>query len=737
MTVSTLNSSAEFATNGVTTVFPIGFKFLAAADLNVTYTNAAGVTQDLVLGVDYTVSGAGDEQGGSITTLTALATGQLGVERDMQAYQPTSLRNQGRFFAETHEDVFDRLTMLVQQILGRIGRSLMRPLGRNYYDAEGRQIKNVDNPTSMQDAATLGWTSQYIAGVVSQIQGPINNAANIFYQAPDGTAWVVQDLSGLRGSDGIGYSAAGGVARTAEDKLREIVSRPDYATDAAFNAAAAGRPSIDSAGNLDAPIKKTNGDITTLRAIASQAAPVIPGVNIHVPSRPALIDQFIDGFFARGMLTAEPINVATERFITAIAAKGQSSISVSSTSSMVSGGGVTIRHVDGSYWPYIITGLTSTSLNIFPALRANVDTTSKFERLWYNRAHPGKFYMRYLAQRIAQGKEFENPLVKGRRVSFVEYGSGTTVALGGLTPTAGVTVNYFPAAPTGSSGSTSTPPRFTFETTAYVEFAAGTSGTAQTGLYPVRDYCDVTAVITAGSDYPFRVSVLDESGRLLAVKTITPPFVSNLYIGHRRNKISFFTGNATSVRFRFESASTSALALAVASIEAFGTQETQGKIVSKENAVIVGLGDSWIAGDAANNPERESIMTQLALEMPRATIINAGLGGNKIDQMLARFDTDVAVHNPDYVIINTGTNEAYNPYSSTYDPTSINAFIAYYLQLIGKIQAIGARPIILGPPALAQSDAEVPALAEWELLNRSRLQYIRLMRALSDRPNAS
>ncbi len=737
MTVTTTTNSATFNTNGVTTVFPFGFRFLNNSDIRVTWTDASGATSQLIEGTDYVVSGAGNESGGSVTTVgAALPAGKLGVQRILAVKQLIDLRNQGAFFAETHEAAFDYLTMLIQQNGGDIERALVHVIGSDWYDAEGKGVRNVSDPVEDMDVANKRWVSQFLATLIGGLViGPVGAAAAVTYTAPDGQLKVVQDMSAERGSSLVGYSAAGGVARTLEAKVREIVSRSDYASDAAFVAAAAGRPSVDADGNLDAPIKKTNGGTTTLRTLASEEPPVIS--SIHVPSRPAFIDQFIDGFAARGMLTAEPINVATERFITAAANKGQTSISVGSTANMVVGGSVVVRHVDGAYWPYVITGSTSTSLNIFPALRANVDTTSKVERLWYNRAHPGKFYMRYLAQRIAKGREFENPLVKGRRVSFVEYGSGTTTALGGLTPTAGVTVNYYPSSPTGASGTTSTPPRFTFETTALVEFSASTSGNAQTGLFPVRDYCDVTAVITSANDHPVRVSVLDETGRLLALKTFSPAFVSTNYLVHRRNKISFFTGNATSIRFRFESASASATALAVASIEAFSTQETQGRIVSKENAVIVGLGDSWIAGDVANTPERESILTQLAIEMPKATIINAGIGGNKIDQMLTRFDTDVAVHNPDYVIVNTGTNEAYSPYSATFDPTAVNAFTAHYLHLIGKIQAIGARPILLGPPALAQSDSEVSGLAEWELLNRSKLQYIRLMRALSDRPSAS
>ena len=96
MTVPTLNSVAEFATNGVTTNFPFFFKFLANEDLVVTYISPAGVSTTLTLGTQYTVNGAGDDDGGSIVTSTALAgPGQLIVSREMQAFQQTSLRNQG------------------------------------------------------------------------------------------------------------------------------------------------------------------------------------------------------------------------------------------------------------------------------------------------------------------------------------------------------------------------------------------------------------------------------------------------------------------------------------------------------------------------------------------------------------------------------------------------------------------------------------------------------------------
>lgn len=209
MTVPTLNSVAEFATNGVTTNYPFFFKFLANEDLVVTYVNPLGVSAVLTFGLQYTVNGAGDEDGGSVVTTTALAgPGQLIVSREMDAYQQTSLRNQGKFLAETHEDVFDRLTMLIQQGFSIFKRALVRPFGRDYYDAENRRIANLADPTELQDAATRGWSEQFIADILETGQGPVNNAANVLYSYPNGTVKTVQSLSGAVGAGGalgIGY----------------------------------------------------------------------------------------------------------------------------------------------------------------------------------------------------------------------------------------------------------------------------------------------------------------------------------------------------------------------------------------------------------------------------------------------------------------------------------------------------------------------------------------------------
>lgn len=202
MTVSTINSVAEFATNGATTSFPFYFKFLENKDLVVTFINSAGISFDLVMGTHYTVTGAGNENGGSVITTTTLAgPGQLIVSRDMEAYQQTSLRNQGKFLAETHEDVFDKLTMLIQQGFSIFRRALFRPLGRDYFFAENRRIVAARDPVDLQDVATKNSTQMAVAeeaalrqAADANLQAQISGGAPVEASAFSPISWHAQSV---------------------------------------------------------------------------------------------------------------------------------------------------------------------------------------------------------------------------------------------------------------------------------------------------------------------------------------------------------------------------------------------------------------------------------------------------------------------------------------------------------------------------------------------------------------
>ncbi|WP_289140823.1 hypothetical protein [uncultured Pseudomonas sp.] len=252
MTVNTISSIAEFDTNGVTTNFPFYFKFLANEDLVVTYVDPQGVSSTLTLGTHYTVNGAGNDQGGSIITISALAgPGQLIASREMDAFQLTSLRNQGKFLAETHEDVFDKLTMLIQQGFAKIGRALLRPFGKNYYDAEGRQIKNLGDPSLAQDAATKSFVQQEIADLLQIGSGSANNAANVLY-VPNGP---------------------GQIPRPVQVRLRDSFSVRDY---------------------IESPIDGTTSNQAGI--VSAVAAALAAGADLYWPAGTYVSTESIPGF---------------------------------------------------------------------------------------------------------------------------------------------------------------------------------------------------------------------------------------------------------------------------------------------------------------------------------------------------------------------------------------------------------------------------------------------------------
>jgi lysophospholipase L1-like esterase len=164
---------------------------------------------------------------------------------------------------------------------------------------------------------------------------------------------------------------------------------------------------------------------------------------------------------------------------------------------------------------------------------------------------------------------------------------------------------------------------------------------------------------------------------------------------------------------------TGSVAVIVDQVDVFAvTGATDRPVIEPDRrAVVVALGDSWIAGDLASTAEREPMTKQLVKELPLCRVINAGVGGNKVQDLLDRFDTDVVPHKPDYVVINTGTNDAYNPASGVFFPNSVDFFEYTYSQLLHKVMEIGARPIILGVPGLAEEDG---TKVNWELNDRAK-----------------
>jgi hypothetical protein len=117
-TVTTSLRTAHFAPTVSTSTFTIPFHFVAKEHLRVVRTlESTGVETTLTLGQHYTVTLPSGSASGRVTLSTAIDSSyELDITRVIPVTQTTSFISEGAYSAKRHEDAFDKLTMLIQQI---------------------------------------------------------------------------------------------------------------------------------------------------------------------------------------------------------------------------------------------------------------------------------------------------------------------------------------------------------------------------------------------------------------------------------------------------------------------------------------------------------------------------------------------------------------------------------------------------------------------------------------------
>ncbi|HGK4040320.1 TPA: phage tail fiber protein [Klebsiella pneumoniae] len=207
MTVSTQVSRNEYTGNGATTQYDFTFRILDKSHLLVQTLDTSESIVTLTLGTDYTVTGVNRYNGGKVVLTSALPVGyKISIERSTPVTQESSIRNQGGFLPEIHEDAFDKLTMIIQRMYGWwSGLALKKPSWlANYYDAMNNRIRNLRDPALAQDAAT----KSYVDSSDSDLQHQITSNFNRSLRVPD--SYISQLPSAEdRAWKGLGFDGAG------------------------------------------------------------------------------------------------------------------------------------------------------------------------------------------------------------------------------------------------------------------------------------------------------------------------------------------------------------------------------------------------------------------------------------------------------------------------------------------------------------------------------------------------
>lgn len=121
MTVSTETAAITHTGNGVLTEFNIPFKFLSADHIQVTKITIATGAAVILTPAEYSITGAGNENGGTLTVSPAIAnTHKLYIERRLPLTQDLDLQREGGFFPEDVETQLDKIVMMLQMVMAEL-----------------------------------------------------------------------------------------------------------------------------------------------------------------------------------------------------------------------------------------------------------------------------------------------------------------------------------------------------------------------------------------------------------------------------------------------------------------------------------------------------------------------------------------------------------------------------------------------------------------------------------------
>jgi hypothetical protein len=202
MTITALPSRNEYTATAGQTLFSYTFKIFESTDLNV-YVTPAGQDADDVTDIvtGYSVTGLGDEDGGTITLVAAASIGDLvTIVSDIPENRTTDYQDNGDFLPDTVNADFDRVVSLTKQIDEKVNRSLISKESQ-----QGSKPLTLPEPSSLQ---FLRWRSD--------LQGMENVDLTSFGDPTDSS--VINYNEGSTGS----------INRTVEAKLQEMVSVADF-----------------------------------------------------------------------------------------------------------------------------------------------------------------------------------------------------------------------------------------------------------------------------------------------------------------------------------------------------------------------------------------------------------------------------------------------------------------------------------------------------------------------------
>jgi hypothetical protein len=237
MTLSSTVNRVNYAGNGSTTAFAFSYLFYADGDLTVILVNdSTGVETTKTITTHYTVSGAGSGSGGTVTMVTAPASGEtLVIIREVDLTQGLDLVENDPFPSELVEQQFDQSVMMAQQISTTVARSfklsdgdttgvdttLPTPVALKTFrwNAGLTALEQTDDPAVSATAAAASAAAALVSENAAAADLVLTNADVVSTNADvvSTNADVVTTAAAVVQAEAAAAAAAGGVKVSAND----------------------------------------------------------------------------------------------------------------------------------------------------------------------------------------------------------------------------------------------------------------------------------------------------------------------------------------------------------------------------------------------------------------------------------------------------------------------------------------------------------------------------------------
>jgi lysophospholipase L1-like esterase len=141
-----------------------------------------------------------------------------------------------------------------------------------------------------------------------------------------------------------------------------------------------------------------------------------------------------------------------------------------------------------------------------------------------------------------------------------------------------------------------------------------------------------------------------------------------------------------------------------------------------DTRTIIFFGDSITELGMHPNGYVTLIKKRLLKERPSDVIIGAGIGGNKVTDLLERVERDVILHKPHITVIYIGINDVWHSVTPGLHGTPKSMYESGLKDLIAKIRSAGSRVILCTPSVIGEkwdgSNQLDPQLEEYSEISR-------------------